>query len=201
MAQMGETHRHNNEYAVIEKAAISCCCCCCCCCCCLHCIVGCSVICSHLLDSRINPFDHLSFFLFHSKAKVTAAKSTKLMKYSINGTFSCIRIVTFLLLFHIIIIINSVCNDQDNISLCRIRKHIQRFSEVPDQLGMAVLSVTPGNLLLWTLLMQNFNSGISKISVTPENPLFPNPVLPKTSVSRPHMRNWHTYMHTYISHV
>ena len=35
---------------------------------------------------------------------------------------------------------------------------VQRFSEVTDQLGMAILSVTP------------------------EKPLFPNPVLPKTSV-------------------
>ena len=30
--------------------------------------------------------------------------------------------------------------------------------------------------------MENFNLGIGELSVTPENPLFPNPVLPKTSV-------------------
>ena len=60
---------------------------------------------------------------------------------------------------------------------------IQRFSEVPDQLGMAVLSVTPGNPLLWTFLMQNFTLGIDKMSVISENPLFPNPVLPKISVT------------------
>ena len=30
--------------------------------------------------------------------------------------------------------------------------------------------------------MENFNLGITEMSVTPENPLFPNPVLPKTSV-------------------
>ena len=29
----------------------------------------------------------------------------------------------------------------------------------------------------------NFNLGIAKISVIPENPVFPNPVLPKTSVN------------------
>ena len=60
---------------------------------------------------------------------------------------------------------------------------IQRFSEVTDRLGMAILSVTPENPLLWAFLMENFNLGIAKMSVTPENPLFPNPVLPKTSVS------------------
>ena len=60
---------------------------------------------------------------------------------------------------------------------------VQRFSEVPDQLGMVILSVTPENPLLWAFLMQNFNLGIAKMSVIPENPLFPNPVLPKTSVS------------------
>ena len=59
---------------------------------------------------------------------------------------------------------------------------LQRFSEVPDQLGMAILSVIPENPLLWAFLMQNFNLGIAKMSVIPENPLFPNPVLPKTSV-------------------
>ena len=60
---------------------------------------------------------------------------------------------------------------------------IQRFLEVPDQLGMAILSVIPENPLLWAFLMQNFTLGIAKISSIPENPLFPNPVLPKTSVS------------------
>ena len=48
---------------------------------------------------------------------------------------------------------------------------------------MTILCVTPGNPLLWTFLMENFNLGIAKMSVIPENPLFPNPVLPKTSVS------------------
>ena len=60
---------------------------------------------------------------------------------------------------------------------------VQMFSEVPDQLGMAILSIIPGNPLLWAFLMENFNLGTAKMSVIPENPLFPNPVLPKTSVS------------------
>ena len=51
---------------------------------------------------------------------------------------------------------------------------IQRFSEVPDQSGMAVLSITPENPLLGTFLMEIFNLGIAKMS------LFPNPLLPKT---------------------
>ena len=59
---------------------------------------------------------------------------------------------------------------------------LQRFSEVPAQLGMAILSLIPGNLLLWTFLMQNFNLGMAKISVNSKNPLFLNPLLPKTSV-------------------
>ena len=51
------------------------------------------------------------------------------------------------------------------VSKCKICGHFvnllaQRFSEVPAQLGMAILFVIP------------------------ENPLFPNPVLPKTSVYR-----------------
>ena len=50
--------------------------------------------------------------------------------------------------------------------------HLQRFSEVTDQLVMAILSVTPENSLLWAFLMENFKLGISKMSVTPENPLF-----------------------------
>ena len=36
------------------------------------------------------------------------------------------------------------------------------FSEVPDQLGLAILSVTPEKQLLWAFLMQNFNLGIAK---------------------------------------
>ena len=47
---------------------------------------------------------------------------------------------------------------------------------------MTILSVIPENPLLWAFLMQNFNLGIAKMSVIPENQLFPNPVLPKTSV-------------------
>ena len=47
---------------------------------------------------------------------------------------------------------------------------------------MAILSVIPGNPLLWAFLMENFDLGIVKTSATPENLLFPNPVLPKTSV-------------------
>ena len=46
---------------------------------------------------------------------------------------------------------------------------IQRFSEVPAHLGMAILSVIPGNPLLWTFLMQNFNLEIAKISVISES--------------------------------
>ena len=59
---------------------------------------------------------------------------------------------------------------------------VQRFPEVTDQLGMAILSVIPGNPLLWAFLMENFNLGIAKMFVTSENPLFPNPLPPKTSV-------------------
>ena len=36
--------------------------------------------------------------------------------------------------------------------------------------------------VVWTFLLQNINLGIAKMSVIPENPLFPNPVIPKTSV-------------------
>ena len=53
---------------------------------------------------------------------------------------------------------------------------IQRFSEIPDQVGMSILSVIPENLLLWAFLMQNINFGITKMSVIPENLVFPNPV-------------------------
>ena len=60
------------------------------------------------------------------------------------------------------------------------------FTEVPDQLGMAILSIITGNPLLWTFLMQHFNLGIVKMSLIVENPLFPNPVLPKTSVLLQH---------------
>ena len=59
---------------------------------------------------------------------------------------------------------------------------LQRFSEVTDHLGMAILSVTPENPLLWAFLMENVNLGIAKMSVTSENSLFPDPLLPKTSV-------------------
>ena len=48
------------------------------------------------------------------------------------------------------------------------------------KLGMAILSVTPENPLLWAFLMQNFNLGIAKMFVIPEFSVFPNPVLPKT---------------------
>ena len=51
----------------------------------------------------------------------------------------------------------------------RFNESVQRFSEVPDQLGMAILSVTPENPLLWAFLMENFNLGIAKISVTTED--------------------------------
>ena len=60
---------------------------------------------------------------------------------------------------------------------------IQRFSEVTDQSGMAIESVIPGNPLLWVLLMQSFKMGISRMSVIPENLLFPNPSLQKTTGS------------------
>ena len=48
-------------------------------------------------------------------------------------------------------------------------------------LGMDILSVTPKNPLLCAFIMQNFTLGMA-MSVIPENPLFPNPLLPKTSV-------------------
>ena len=59
---------------------------------------------------------------------------------------------------------------------------IQRFSEVTDQLGTAILSVTPEYPLLWPYLMQNLNLGIAKMSIISQNQLFPNQLLPKTSV-------------------
>ena len=62
------------------------------------------------------------------------------------------------------------------------QEQLQRFSEVTDHLGMAISSVTPENPLLWAFLMENFNLGIAKMSVISENPVFPNPVLPKTTV-------------------
>ena len=37
---------------------------------------------------------------------------------------------------------------------------------------MAIVSAIPGNPVLWTFLMQNFNLGIAKMSVIPQNPLF-----------------------------
>ena len=46
---------------------------------------------------------------------------------------------------------------------------------------MVILSVTPKNPLLWTFRMENFHLGIAKISIIPENPVFPNPAPPKTS--------------------
>ena len=39
---------------------------------------------------------------------------------------------------------------------------VQRFSEVPDQLGMAILSVIPGNPLLWTFFNEKFQFGDCK---------------------------------------
>ena len=54
--------------------------------------------------------------------------------------------------------------------------------EVFRKFRISILTVTPENPLIWAFLMQNFNLGIAKLSVIPENPLFPNPVLPKTSV-------------------
>ena len=41
--------------------------------------------------------------------------------------------------------------------------YVQRLSEVPDQLGIAILSVIPGNPLLWTFLMENFNLEIANV--------------------------------------
>ena len=62
---------------------------------------------------------------------------------------------------------------------------LQRFSEVTDQLGMAVLSIIPGNPLLWAFYCEISVWGLPKCPLFPENPLFPNPVLPKTSVTLP----------------
>ena len=61
--------------------------------------------------------------------------------------------------------------------------YVQSFSEVPDQLGMFILSLIPANTLLWTFSMENFNLGIAKMFVILENPVFKNPVILKTSVS------------------
>ena len=54
---------------------------------------------------------------------------------------------------------------------------LQRFSEVTDLLGKGILSVITENPLIWTFLWK-----IVKLSVIPEKSLYPNPVLPKTSV-------------------
>ena len=48
---------------------------------------------------------------------------------------------------------------------------------------MAILSVTPESPLLWAFLKENFNLGIAKMFLISENPLFLNPLLPKTSVN------------------
>ena len=52
---------------------------------------------------------------------------------------------------------------------------MQRFSEVTDSLSTPIVSIIPG--------LYNFNLGIGKMYVIPENPLFLSLVLPKTSVS------------------
>ena len=76
----------------------------------------------------------------------------------------------------------------ENLTSANLRKSdlcsipIQRFLEVLDKLVMPILSLTPENLLLWTFLLQNFNLGIAKIYVILKNPVFPDPILPKTSV-------------------
>ena len=54
---------------------------------------------------------------------------------------------------------------------------VQRFSEVPDQSGMSILSVTPGNPV--TL---SFHNGKCQFGDCKIVPLVPNPVLLKTSV-------------------
>ena len=77
---------------------------------------------------------------------------------------------------------DDIINDPAAMIYSFIRDVLQRFSEVPDQLGMAILSVISGNPLLWAFLMQNLNLEIAKMFVISENPLYPNPVLPKTSV-------------------
>ena len=59
---------------------------------------------------------------------------------------------------------------------------IQRFWEV-----MSVISRNP---FLWTFLMENLNLGIEKIFVIPENQVFLNPELPRTSVSIFHHSIW-----------
>ena len=48
--------------------------------------------------------------------------------------------------------------------------------------GMAIFPVISGNPVLWTFLMETFNLGIAKMSIIPENSVFPNPVLPKVPV-------------------
>ena len=58
---------------------------------------------------------------------------------------------------------------------------LQRFSEVPVRLGMAISSFTPKNPLLWTFLTLNFNLGIAKMSVVPENPVQWTPLNRATS--------------------
>ena len=59
---------------------------------------------------------------------------------------------------------------------------VQRFSEVTDQLGMAILYGISGKSLYWTFLINNFNLAIAKKSIIRIHPVIPNPPLPKTSV-------------------
>ena len=53
---------------------------------------------------------------------------------------------------------------------------VQRFSVVTDQMGMAILSVIPGNPLLWAILMENFNLGIAKCPLLPKIRYFRKPL-------------------------
>ena len=48
------------------------------------------------------------------------------------------------------------------------KSKVQRFLEVTDQFGMAILSVIPGNPLVWTFQSESEKSGISEC-VTSEN--------------------------------
>ena len=50
-------------------------------------------------------------------------------------------------------------------------------------LGMAILSVTPKNMLLWTFLMENFNLGIAKMPIILENLVLPKTSAPYSEIS------------------
>ena len=79
----------------------------------------------------------------------------------------------------------NLCNyplDSFTIRPPQVKQKCRGFRKYPISWGWSFRPLLPKNLLLWALLMQNFKLGMAKMSVTPENRVFLNPALPKTSV-------------------